>query len=442
MGKKASVSIVTALVMLLGVFSQTALAGGIDNKQNWSAKYIATGSRNAATDSVDIAAYNPAGIMFQEDGIGLGLDVHYIWKDYEHKYTDRQAGPVTRDQDEPSMIPGLFATYKSGSWGVFGSITNNGGGGKVEYDSGNTITNDIGAVLEDTLKAGVIAQFGFLPFPVSASLTNQKIEAESHYITYTVGGSYQINPIFSVAAGIRYMDATKDVEAYSDINDTIGQFTSPLYGAYEEEADGWGWIASLNVKPRNDLLLTLRYESEVALEFETKWEGSTTSLGGDVLNALGKADGSKSDRDLPAVLGLGASWDAMDKLNLNTSFTYYFEDDADWDGYETVDFDNSYDIAVSATYSFLDNLRGSIGYMYTDVGMDAQDFGLTEQMSPALDAHSFFCGLGYDFNPMITVDLGFMTNFYKDETALDYSGNPVNYDKQNTALALGFAFRF
>jgi long-chain fatty acid transport protein len=79
---KTSASILTALVMLVGVFSQTALAGGIDNKQNWSARYIATGSRNAATDGPDIAAYNPAGIMYQEDGIGLGLDVHYIFKDY------------------------------------------------------------------------------------------------------------------------------------------------------------------------------------------------------------------------------------------------------------------------------------------------------------------------------------------------------------------------
>jgi long-chain fatty acid transport protein len=414
---KTSASILTALVMLVGVFSQTALAGGIDNKQNWSARYVATGSRNAATDGVDIAAYNPAGIMFQEDGIGLGLDVHYIFKDYEHKYTDLQAGPVTRDQDEPSIIPGLFATYKSGVWGVFGSITNNGGGGLVKYESGNAITNTIA--------------MGFLPMP----LTNQFIEAESMYITYTAGASYQISPMVSVAAGVRYMDATKDVSAYSDT--ALGA----LYGAYEEEADGWGWVASLNVKPRNDLLLAFRYESEVDLEFETKWKGNTTPMGGGVLNALGKSDGSKSDRNLPAVFGLGVSWDTNDRLNLNTSFTYYLEKRADWDGDEA-NVDNSYDIAVSATYSFLDNLRASIGYMYTDVGIDAKDFTLTEQMSPALDAHSFFLGLGYDFSERITFDLGLMTNFYDEDTAPDAMGNLVTYEKQNNAVAMGVAFKF
>jgi long-chain fatty acid transport protein len=414
---KTSASILTALVMLVGVFSQTALAGGIDNKQDWSARYLATGSRNAATDGVDIAAYNPAGMMFQEDGIGLGLDVHYIFKNYEHKYTDLQAGPVTRDQDEPSIVPGLFATYKSGVWGVFGSITNNGGGGEVKYESGNAITNTIA--------------MGFFPLP----LTNQFIEAESMYITYTAGASYQINPMVSVAAGIRYMDANKDVSAYSDT--ALGA----LYGAYEEEADGWGWIASMNVKLRNDLLLAFRYESEVDLEFETTLDGNNTAMGNAVLAGLGKTQNGTYDRNLPAVFGMGVSWDANDRLNLNTSFTYYLEKRADWDGEEDL-VDNSYDIAISATYSFMDNLRGSIGYMFTDVGIDAKDFTLVEQMSPALDAHSFFLGLGYDFSERITFDLGLMTNFYDEDTALDRMNRPVTYEKQNNAVAMGVAFKF
>jgi long-chain fatty acid transport protein len=427
MKKKASVGIITALVMLVGVFSQTALAGGIDNKQNWSARYIATGSRNAATDGPDIAAYNPAGIMFQEDGIGLGLDVHYIWKDYEQTYTKfPQMTSVTGDQDEPSIIPGLFATYKSGNWGVFGSITNCGGGGEVKYESGNAITNEIGASLFFDPRPGISGTL----------LSNEKIEANCFYLTTTVGGTYRFNEMFSVAAGVRYVDATKNVKAFADTTSPLGA----VYGDFDEDADGWGWIASLNVKPREDLLFAVRYESKVELEWETT-VNDTTPLGAGVLNSLGRTQGAKADRDLPAVLGLGISWDAMDKLNLNTSFTYYFEEDADWDGTEDL-VDNSYDLAFSATYRFLDNLRGSIGYMYTDVGMDAKDFTLSERMSPALDAHSFFCGLGYDFNPMITVDLGLMTNFYDDQTANDALGNPVNYDKSNTALALGFAFRF
>ncbi len=239
-----------------------------------------------------------------------------------------------------------------------------------------------------------------------------------------------------MAAGIRYVDATKDVESYADSTSPLGA----VYASYDEEADGWGWIASLNFKPREDLLFAARYESRVELEFETN-VNDTTPLGAGVLNSLGKTQGAKYDRDLPAVLGLGISWDAMDRLNLNSSFTYYLEEDADRDGEEDL-VDNSYDIAVSATYRFLDNLRASIGYMYTDVGIDAKDYGLTEKMSPVLDAHSFFCGLGYDIRTNITIDLGVMINFYDEQTALDPMGNPVTYDKQNNAVALGIAFRF
>jgi long-chain fatty acid transport protein len=403
-------------LLLIGVFSQTALAGGIDNKQNFSAKYVGSGSRNAAVDSVDIAAYNPAGIMFQKDGFGLGVDAHYIFKNYEQEYTSvYPGGPVAREQDEPSIVPGLFGTYKSGSWGLFGAVTNNGGGGKVEYTEGNTITNDVALALG------------------GARLTNQRIEAESMYLTYTFGGSYKINEMFSLAGGARYVDATKDVEASAN--------TPTILGAYDEEADGWGWVASVNVKPSDALLFAVRYESKVDLEFTTKRKGYNNVLGNMVLARLGKTENSKSDRDLPALLGVGASWDVMDRLNVNSSFTYYFEKDADWDGLEKK-VDNSYDLALSATYGFLDTFQASVGYMYTSVGIEPDDFTLVEKMSPVLDAHSFFCGLGYDVTKAITLDLGVMVNFYDEDTGRDAARREVSYDKQNTAIALGVAFKF
>lgn len=414
--RKARVGGCMAGLILISVFSQTALAGGIDNKQNFSAKYVGTGSRNAAIDSVDVAAYNPAGLMFQKDGFGLGVDGHVIFKNYEQEYTNvYPAGYVTREQDEPSIIPAMFGTYKSGSWGLFGAMTVSGGGGTVEYTKGNTITNDVALALG------------------GAPLTNQRIKAESHYLTYTMGGAYKINEMFSVAGGVRYLDAIKEVEAFAN--------TPTIWGAYEEEADGWGWVASMDIKPSDTLLFGIRYESKVELEFTTKMNKTNNALGSMVLAGMKKTQNAKSDRDLPALLGLGASWDATKRLNLNSSFTYYLEEGADWDGLEDK-VDNSYDIAISSTYGFLDNLRGSIGYMYTSVGIDAVDFGLTEKMSPVLDAHSFFLGLGYDINKALTLDLGMMINFYDEETGRDAAGRAVTYDKQNTAIALGVVYKF
>ncbi|MBW1744497.1 MAG: hypothetical protein JRJ47_13875, partial [Deltaproteobacteria bacterium] len=57
---------VSALVFCL---TSPVMAGGIDNKHNFSAEYIRTLNRNAATDSADATVYNPAGVVRMEDGL-------------------------------------------------------------------------------------------------------------------------------------------------------------------------------------------------------------------------------------------------------------------------------------------------------------------------------------------------------------------------------------
>ena len=79
-------------------------AGGADNKTNWSAEYIRTLNRNAATDSADIVMYNPAGVMKMEDGLYGNASAHNVLK-----YYNNEINGVNFDQDKPSVVPGLFA---------------------------------------------------------------------------------------------------------------------------------------------------------------------------------------------------------------------------------------------------------------------------------------------------------------------------------------------
>ena len=78
-------------------------AGGADNKTNWSAEYIRTLNRNAATDSADIVMYNPAGVMEMADGLYANISGQYLFKDYNNKINGNDF-----DQDEPSIVPGIF----------------------------------------------------------------------------------------------------------------------------------------------------------------------------------------------------------------------------------------------------------------------------------------------------------------------------------------------
>ena len=66
-------------------FTSSVMAGGIDNKTNWSVEYVRTFNRNAATDAADIALYNPAGTVKMEDGLYGNLSPHYIKKEYANR---------------------------------------------------------------------------------------------------------------------------------------------------------------------------------------------------------------------------------------------------------------------------------------------------------------------------------------------------------------------
>ena len=111
-----------------------------------------------------------------------------------------------------------------------------------------------------------------------------------------------------------------------------------------------GGVVSVDYLPLEDLRLALRYESQVNLDFEL--EDKSNAYGTGVLKGMGKNDGDKSRRDLPGLLGFGVNYDLNDKLSFASSFTYYLEKDADWEGEEKDVSSNSHDLAFSAKYNF------------------------------------------------------------------------------------------
>ncbi len=241
--------------------------------------------------------------------------------------------------------------------------------------------------------------------------------------------------MFSVAAGGRYVSTTKEIDAFAN-SAGVGD----LVAKYEEEATGYGWVASLNIVPSDSFLFAIRYESAVELEWETEIDGATNALGNAILASLGKSNGGKFDRDLPALLGVGAAFKPSDKLTLELSYTLYFEEDADWDN-AVSNVDNSWDLGISATYAFTDDFRMSVGYMRTDIGITPDDYSLTEKLSPVLSANSFSFGFGYDFNENFTIEFGAMANVYDSGPDATTTGN-LEYNKYVRAVALGFLYRF
>ncbi|MES0350783.1 MAG: hypothetical protein ABUK19_08695, partial [Desulfobacteria bacterium] len=170
------------------------MAGGIENKHNYSAEYIRTLNRNAATDSADAVVYNPAGVVKMEDGFYVNLSGQYVFKDYSNT-----VGGTEFDQDKPDIAPSLFALFSKDQWAAYAAFNIVCGGGTVEYDDGNATTLEIGT--GTALKLDALA-----PAPPGTSrLTSHSLDGESFHFAFTVGGAYQFNDWLSASLGLRYV---------------------------------------------------------------------------------------------------------------------------------------------------------------------------------------------------------------------------------------------
>ena len=421
--------IISICAGLICGFSSYASAGGVDNKQNFSAAYAATGSRNAALEGGDIAAYNPAGLVHLENGTHVEVDGQFLYLDYDHEISGKDYGLTNLIK-----CPTTFITHKKDKWAAYGTFTINGGGGDVEYKRGNSITKGLGTAIA----AGAFASSaGLAP---GGSLSDEYAYSKCCYYTLTAGGAYALNDKLSLAGGLRYVITDKKVE----IHGTYSTNNQYILGKYAMDARGWGGVLSMNYRHSDELNLSLKYETIVKLDWDTAVDNDSGSVGKVILAANGRVDGQTYARDLPALLALGAEYKISPQLTLAPSFTYYFERDADMGSQNAKVDKDSYDIGLAARYQINEAWSATLGYMYTDVGIDADDFGIIEKMNPPLDCHTLNLGGRYKMNEKWQFTMGLMASFYVDDTArADAKGNPkTTYEKTVTTLAIGLNYTF
>src|SRR6185436_10559259 len=95
----------------------------------------------------------------------------------------------------------------------------------------------------------------------------------------------------------------------------------PMVINYNERANGMGVTLGFNIDCNDKFNIAGRYESKVKLVFETE----------QIKDDFGMTiDGQMNRRDLPAVLALGFSLKAGDKITAYGDFNYYFQKGADW----------------------------------------------------------------------------------------------------------------
>ena len=403
------------LLCMLGlVFSTTSplIAGGIDNKHNYSAEYIRTLNRNAATDSADAVVYNPAGVVKMQNGLYVNLSGQYALKNYSNTVAGTEY-----ETDNPDFIPSLFGLYKKDRWAVYTAFTIPCGGGKVDYENGNATT--LG------LAQQIIAGSG----GVFSTIQNQRLEGESYYYGFTFGGAYAFNDVFSLSLGLRYIDAQRKFEGSATLS---GLATKKYSVGYEETDSGWGGIVGVNISPTKDFNIGLRYETKTSLELKT--EEKTDDIGM-------ITDGAKRNRDLPALLGLGVAYTIIPNLKVEADLTYYLNKNTGWDDNpitttaDETKRSNGYDVGIAFEYSFTPKLKGSLGYMYTYVGIDPDDMSIE---NPELDANTIAAGIAYEAVRNLILNFGILRTFYEGET----TSSGIEFNKEVSIIALGIQYRW
>jgi len=393
------------------------LAGGIDNKTNYSADYIRTLNRNAATDSADAVVYNPAGVMKMEDGMYLKLDLQYT----VIKEATNRIGGMEFESDATDFVPALFALYKKDRWAAFAAFSIPAGGGTVEFEQGNATTTGIGM--------GLIPSF----MGAYSTISNQYLEGKSVYYGYTVGGAYAFNDMCSVSLAARYINAEKEANGFVTLS---GLWPDGTFAVdYEQDDGGLGFILGANITPSENWNIGLRYETKTGLDLEytvNKDDADPlTPEPGGILPPTGFVE----NRDLPATFGLGVAYTVSPKVKIEADLTYYLNEDADWSDPKFSDVDNGFDLGIALEYTFSPELKGSVGYLLTQTGLDPD--GLLPEW-PELDAHTFAAGVAYEFNSAWTLNAGLAKTFYGDET----TSSGVTLEKDLILLAVGVQYGF
>jgi long-chain fatty acid transport protein len=427
---------VLAIVGMLSLSAPPVLAGAIVNKSNLSADYFRSLTRHASVDAADIIAYNPAGVMALENGLYVKADLLYITKDYDNKVPTVAGVGESGDfnSDEPSIVPGLFAVYKRNKWAGFFAVTIPGGGGEVDYEDGNARTAALSL-------AYITANPVFLATPPIQAMT---IEANSFAIGYTIGGAYEINPMFSLSGGVRYIDAHQKFKGEVT-------FTPQSYRVdIERDATGWGYFLGVNITPTSKLNLGLLYQSNTELDYKNEVKEDTSPQPGspfyalNIPNAVGWPDGSKEREDLPGFIGLGLGYQFTPKIRGEAAYTRYLESNAKWEGIRFSGKEgDSWEVAVSCTYTFNPKWRASVGYMYTDIEDIEPENMLPE--APELDARTIGIGAVYSPIPRLDITFGFTDVTYDAVTAATTNSRVVagtELDKHSTAFTLGAQYRF
>lgn len=371
---------VLSIILILG-FSSTVSAGGIIHNSNLSPEYARTLTRNGSIDGADIAHYNPAGIVFLQEGTIIAVGNQVIFKKYSHK-----SDLFTYTDDKPVFLfPSLFAIHNLGKFAFYGSFTVPAGGGTLDYKDGIADLHDV------------------------------HVEGFTAHYAISLGGALKLSNNMSVSIGLRGI--------YSHKTTKVGPIPGPVYiFDYESNAKGISGIVGFNWKIMDTLHFSLKYEHATILEFENEGLGAPETY----------------REDLPPVISVGLAYTGIKNIKFEFAANIYLNKMADWEGLEDK-IDTGFEVAASAEFRLNRQFAFSGGLLYTGAGANKNSY---DYKKPALDAISIGVGLKYSINEKLDVNAGFLKSFYFEDKTTASNGDELTLNKDINLFSIGIQARF
>lgn len=463
------------LLLLLSIISTGAYAASIDHIQTYSPDYLANQAQTGITQA-GANNYNPAGTTRWDKGqyvhVGLQFATGYEKMEYkgiQHKAQLRQA------------IPNVALTSVDDNGAYFFNFGGIAGGGKLKYDGVSGID-----VLKDTSTLGGTGIY---------DKGNSEIIGTNKYEQITLGRAFKVDDKLSFSVAGRVVHGTRNLKG--DLN--IGIKPTPDYikqkkdetgkkllerkitleeakknklaiadatknGLHEDidvkrEAWGYGFQLGVNYKATDKLNLAARYDSRIKMDFKAKGHENkfpTAKLLGADLGLTNfypqYTPGTRIRRDLPAILSVGASYQATDNYLVSFAGNYYFNRHAKMDRVQAYggnehgyDYKNGWELALGNEYKINNKFTvlGSVNYART--GAKSSSYNDTEY---ALNSYTLGAGVKYNYDETLAVTASVAHFIYdkKDGAFTEkFKGANVEnqkYRKSITAVGLSVTKKF
>ena len=464
--------------VLFAVCSSEAMAGGLVTNSNQSASFLRNPARDAVID-IDGVYTNPAGVCFMPNGFHLGLTGQHPEQQRIATTTfqplalnQNYLGEATRTykgQASAPIVPSFQAAYVMDKWTVSASFAVGGGGGKCTFDKGIGSLECLVATMPSQL-----AKQNNMPIGTYTYTLDSYMKGRQYYFGFQVGAGYKINENLSVFGGLRtvfgnasYTGYVKNIK-YTSVDQTAtAPYTAAIInGINAQVADmemttdqscvGYTPVISVDYRLNDQWNFAAKYEFRTKMNLENSSEMNKAASEQPALDKFNDKVNKYVRDDIPGTFTCGVQYSPIETVRLNAGYHFYDDCNAKKADKKVINADGTEEYVAEnklinhGTREFLFGAEWDATKLLTvSAGWQNTHYDLSDaymsDMVHNLSSNMIVCGVRLHVTEKISVDLGYMHNFYDKRTVeTTVKGVPKKdvYERKNDAFAVGVNFDF